>query len=57
MIAEITQTIAASILRTNDHSVEQNYQMVGQLLETADELANQANVLNEPVARFRTPEV
>ena len=33
--------------------VEQNSQTVVQLLETADELANQANVLNGHVARFR----
>ncbi|GAK59122.1 methyl-accepting chemotaxis protein [Candidatus Vecturithrix granuli] len=37
--------------------VEQNYQTVFQLLETADELANQANVLNEHVTRFRIPEL
>lgn len=57
MIAEITQTMAISILRMNDHSVEQNYQPVEHLVKIADELANQSNVLNEQVTRFRTPKV
>ena len=46
----------AELMRGVLSLVEQNYQTMGQLLETADELANQANVLNEYVARFRIPE-
>ncbi len=46
----------AELMRGVLSLVEQNHQTVDQLLETADELASQANILNEHMVRFRIPE-